>query len=252
MIDINKAKEAFEQFVSNYDISNNKIKLKYNHTLRVVAICREIAISEGFNDEEVALAELIGLLHDIGRFEQIKRYNSYCDKDTIDHGNLGVEILFNDNQIRNFIESNQYDDLIRKTIYCHNKAIVPKHYNNEEKLYTNLVRDADKLDILYIMASKKIEFDLSNEKISEEVIDDIINRTYVDRQNVKTDIDQIIVNLSFVYDLNFPYSYNILREKNYVNEILDLYNFKKEENIEIFKVFKELLNNEINKCEEVI
>ena len=64
------------------------------------------------------LAELIGLLHDIGRFEQIKRYNTFIDKNSINHGQLGVKILFDDNQIRRFIKDSKYDDIIDGLIVC--------------------------------------------------------------------------------------------------------------------------------------
>lgn len=77
------------------------------------------------------LAELIGLLHDIGRFEQIKRYNTFIDKNSINHGQLGVKILFDDNQIRRFIKDSKYDDIIKTAILNHNRS--PKIWNLKMK-----------------------------------------------------------------------------------------------------------------------
>ena len=101
--------------------------------------------------ENIELAKLIGLLHDIGRFEQIKQYNTFSDKDSIDHGKLGVEILFKQGKIRNFIKSAKYDEIIKKAILNHNRKEIEKGLNPKELLHSKIIRDADKIDILYIM-----------------------------------------------------------------------------------------------------
>jgi len=94
---ITKYIEAFSEYVSEYDFSNDKIKLKYDHTLRVMNLSKKYAILLGFNEEDVELATLIGLLHDIGRFEQVKVYDSFDDLHTVDHADYSVEQLFKKN-----------------------------------------------------------------------------------------------------------------------------------------------------------
>ena len=94
MIDIKKAKQEFKEYVKNYDIENPKIALKIAHIERVASIAKNIAESLKLPKEDVELAELIGLLHDIGRFEQVKRYNTFVDALSANHAKLGVEILF--------------------------------------------------------------------------------------------------------------------------------------------------------------
>ena len=76
MIDLEKAREAFKEYVEQFDSTNGKIMLKINHIYRVAKISREIAIQNNMSEEEQDLAELIGLLHDIGRFMQVKLYNT--------------------------------------------------------------------------------------------------------------------------------------------------------------------------------
>lgn len=71
-IDRKKVEDAFKEYTSHYDISDEKIKLKVDHTYRVAALSERIANSLGLSDEYVELAWLIGMLHDIGRFEQLK------------------------------------------------------------------------------------------------------------------------------------------------------------------------------------
>lgn len=108
MINLNKAKEEFEKYVKPYGIENVKICRKIEHSYRVIEVAEEIAKSLNLEKEDLELAKLIGLLHDIGRFEQIRIYDTFSDKDSIDHANLGVEILFKDGLIRKFIEDDKY------------------------------------------------------------------------------------------------------------------------------------------------
>ena len=75
MINIENAKKVFREYIKNYDLNYGKIALKVAHILRVSSISKRIAIALNLNEEDINLAELIGLLHDIGRFEQIKQYN---------------------------------------------------------------------------------------------------------------------------------------------------------------------------------
>lgn len=118
MINIDKAKKAFDKYVEKYDVSNDRIKLKIDHIKRTAECSKNIAKSLKLADDDVKLAELIGLLHDIGRFEQLRVYNTFLDKDSINHGEYGVKILFQDGKIRDFIDDNQYDEIIKKAIWC--------------------------------------------------------------------------------------------------------------------------------------
>ena len=93
MIDLQHAKEAFERYLDGYDRENDKVKLKIVHTYGVVECSRKIAEGLKLSEEDRRLAEIIGLLHDIGRFEQLKRYDSF-EPGTMDHASFGVEILF--------------------------------------------------------------------------------------------------------------------------------------------------------------
>ena len=94
--------EEFTKYVSNYDLNDSKIRLKYNHCIRVMNLSHKYATILGFSKTDIELATLIGLLHDIGRFEQIKQYDSYDDLKTIDHADYSVEQLFKHNLIEKF------------------------------------------------------------------------------------------------------------------------------------------------------
>ena len=100
MINLDSAKKAFDKYVSNYDMNDPLISLKYSHTYRVCKESLNIAKSINLDLENTYLAVLIAMLHDIGRFEQARIYQSFNDSKTVDHADLGVKILFEDGLIR--------------------------------------------------------------------------------------------------------------------------------------------------------
>ncbi len=102
MIDKQRAEAAFQAYTSKYDAGNTMIRHKVEHTLRVAENCEKIAVSLGMNGEEVAFAWFLGLLHDIGRFEQVRRYGTFIDSVSVDHAEFGADLLFHENLIDSF------------------------------------------------------------------------------------------------------------------------------------------------------
>ena len=117
-MELERAKRKFEEYLSGYDRENDKVRLKIIHTYGVTEYSRQIAERLRLSEEDRELAQLIGLLHDIGRFEQLKRYDSF-EPDTMDHAGFGVQILFTEGLIREFIEDGQWDPIIRTSIARH-------------------------------------------------------------------------------------------------------------------------------------
>lgn len=86
------AQQEFESYLNGYDRENDRIKLKIIHTYGVVKQAEELAGRMHLSAEDTDLARLIALLHDIGRFEQLKRYDSF-EPGTMDHAAYGVKVL---------------------------------------------------------------------------------------------------------------------------------------------------------------
>ena len=95
---------AFAEYVRNYDPSDEKIKLKIDHTYRVAGLCQSIAKSLNLSEADVDISWLLGMLHDIGRFEQIRRFGTFSDADSVDHAEFGADLLFKEGLIRKFAE----------------------------------------------------------------------------------------------------------------------------------------------------
>lgn len=224
-IDIKNAKVEFEKYTSNYNKINPKINLKIRHIQRVATNARKIAEKLNLSKEDVALAELIGLLHDIGRFEQIKLYNTFLDARSVNHAEYGVKILFEDGLIRKFIKENTYDDIIKKAISNHNRRYmdIDRNLKPKELLHTKIIRDADKLDIFHVLIEEDMNVlwgdNYKNEIITDKVYKEFFVEKIVNYKDVSTGLDLAVANFAYVYDLNFDISLKIINKANYLEKI---------------------------------
>ncbi len=155
-MDFELAKKVFQEYLKRYNVKDGSIALKIKHTYEVVKKSEYIANGLRLDKEKIELAKIIALLHDIGRFEQIKEFGEFNDK-KIEHAEFGVKVLFNNGLIRNFINEDKYDSIIYKAIYNHNKYKIEKNLNEKELLHCRIIRDADKLDNFRVKEKDKIE-----------------------------------------------------------------------------------------------
>lgn len=258
MIDIEKAKLEFMNYVKNYDQENKMIVLKISHAFRVMEQSKNIAESLKLEKEQVDLATLIGLLHDIARFEQMKRYGTYEDKKSIDHGDLGAEMLSNLSFIRRFVSDDKYDNIIIVAVKNHNKYEIQDGLTDLELLHSKIIRDADKLDNFRVKeendyksnfpGTENIE-NIRYEKISDKVYNDFLNHKCINIVDRKTLLDFWVCILAFIYDFNFRSSYKYIKDKNYIDILVDKIEYKNEETKqrmeEIRKCAKEYIDKKV-------
>lgn len=241
MIDIIKAKKELKNYVQNYNPEDKQIKLKIAHIERTSQIAKEIAESLKLSKEDIQLAELIGLLHDIGRFEQIKNYHTFSDKDSINHGEYGAKVLFEDKKIRDFIDTSKYDEIIKTAILNHNKDVKDlQFFNEKEELHSKIIRDADKIDILYILTfeDKQVAWEKENlfeEEITDEIYREFIEDKEINYKEIKTSADKLVSHFAFIFDLNYNYSLKIIRSNNYLDKIYKRFKFNNEETDKRYK-----------------
>ena len=227
MIDINRLKKELNNYIKEFDIDDPLIAMKVNHTYRVSQLSKQLASHLGLSDEDVILAEAIGLLHDIGRFEQIRTYHTFIDKDSIDHGKLGNYILFEKSLINKMIEDRSYDNIIKEAIGNHNKPFIKNNLSEKELLHSRIIRDSDKTDILYL-STLKDSFstifggkEFVNEKISDEVYNDFVNNCQIDYKHINSKADVVLCHLAYIFDYNFKEMVDFIDKMGYVD---DLYN----------------------------
>ena len=121
MNEMNENFDEFDKYVMGFDFNEDMIAYKYNHSYRVMHQCDEISYTLNLDEEDNYLTCLIGLLHDIGRFEQWTKYKSFDDLKTIDHGDLGEKLLFKNNLIKNYKLDEEKYNIVSKAIKYHNK-----------------------------------------------------------------------------------------------------------------------------------
>lgn len=239
MIDISNAKQMFDKYVNTFDMSNKMIKDKYYHTYRVCELSLEIARSLDLNEEDSSLVYLIALLHDIGRFSQVKIYNTFDDLKSVDHAYLGYKILFEDGLIREFVIDEKYDNFIKKAILNHNKYEIESGLTEKELLFSKVIRDADKLDIIYnIIHFNNIVFSSDNSVISSDMVDCFKNKKPIKVKLNTTKNESILIRLAFLFDYNFLYSYKYYKEHDLINKM-----YSKINNKDLFKEYIDILNN---------
>ena len=234
MIDFKHAMATFKKYIENFDSQYGKIDLKIRHTYGVVKASKYIANKLNLNNEDVELAKLIALLHDIGRFEQIRQSDSFIDNKDMDHAILGNDILFKDNLIRDFIEDTQYDNIISKAILNHNRLYIEDGLTERELLHTKIIRDADKTDNFRVKAEEDFEniIDnsskdiLENDIISENIFNDFMNSKIIVREDRKTHMDFWVSYIAFIFDYNYKFGLEYIKEMNYINVIVDRLDYK--------------------------
>lgn len=243
-MDILNARKQFKEYVKAYNPEDEKIKLKIAHIERVATNARKIAETLNLSKEDTELAELIGLLHDIGRFEQVRIYHTFVDKDSINHGECGVNILFEQGLIRKFIEEDKYDKIIKLAILNHNRAEIEEGLTERENLHAQIIRDADKMDIFYVLTigDKKAiweKADLSDDKISDEIYREFMEDKYINYKERNTSADILVSHFAYVYDLNFRETIQIVKENNYLEKLYKRFTFNDPETMEKYnKVYE--------------
>ncbi len=253
MIDIEKAKKEFDRYVNNYDMSQYRIESKYKHSYRVMEICGEIATRLGLSEEEIELAKLIGLLHDIGRFDQWAQYGSYNDFKSFSHGEKGAEILKDNDYIRWYIEDDSYDDIILYAVRKHGIFVIDDEVADEKSLlFLKIVRDADKIDIFYeaneIFWPNESDVEaINNSYVSKDYYLQIMKCKPVKSKENESALDPIVRFLGFIFDFNFKASKDIIIENDYLNKLYGRFKFKMDNTKMQMGNIKDLCDREIRK-----
>ncbi len=204
-------------------------QLKLEHSIRVSADARAIAEGMGWVPEEINLAEAVGLFHDVARFPQFQKYGSFSDADTVDHGDLGVETLRNEQLLEGVAEEPR--ELILHSVQYHNKKDLPCTLTVHEEKHLRLIRDADRLDIFFVCwhsihsghihdhpeIAMGIDF---NGPPTPEVLERFERGEAIDYRSMKSMADRFVLQLSWMYDLSYDASKRLVRERGILDKFL--------------------------------
>ena len=271
-------KKTFQEYTDRYDSTNPKIKLKIDHTYRVANLCEQIAQSLELSAAEVDLAWLSGMLHDVGRFEQLRRYNTFSDAQSIDHARFAVEMLYDEGLIADYVPEISTTELVadartwrsmggadesptaqsedmplsdilqtlRIAIGEHSAYRIQKGLDEQTRMFCQILRDADKVDIFRVICDTPMEEvygfqtkDILRSAITPEVMQAFYEHHAVLRKLKKCPADYIVAHGSLTFELVYPESLRIAKEQGYLKQMMSF----QSENPDTAEIFEDLLKD---------
>ncbi|CDC92324.1 hD domain [Roseburia sp. CAG:380] len=268
-------KKTFQEYTDRYDSTNPKIKLKIDHTYRVADLCEQIAQSLELSAAEVDLAWLSGMLHDVGRFEQLRRYNTFSDAQFVDHARFAVELLYDDGLIADYVPEISTTELVadartwrsmgganesptaqsediplsdilqtlRIAIGEHSAYRIQKGLDERTRMFCQILRDADKVDIFRVICDTPMEEvygfqtkDILRSAITPEVMQAFYEHHAVLRKLKKCPADYIVAHGSLTFELVYPESLRIAKEQGYLKQMMSF----QSENPDTAEIFEDL------------
>lgn len=246
----------FKNYVSSFYNNDAKIKmnieLKEKHTYRVCENIFLIGKSLNLCEEHLFLAETVGLFHDIGRFEQFKKYQTFQDSKSENHAALGIKVLEKTKALDSltFKESSIVIDSIKYHNYCN----LPGDINIEHVLFCKLIRDADKLDIYKILINYynerksnpniALEIHKDSNAFTQSVLERVLEHRNISYEDINTQNDFRLVQLGWVFDISFPFTLKVIKENGYIEGLIR-YLPDTNEIQEVFKHISDFIDKQI-------
>lgn len=239
--------KIFEQYVKKYDMNNNNIKTKYFHSLKVMELSSDIATTIGlFTEEEIAVVELIALFHEIASFDEAPNYKLEQDE-LEDYALKSAELLFSKGILRKISENNKYDNVIKLAIYACNKNGLPANIDPKSAAFCKILRDSHKIDSFRMILNYPVIDTRITLFPSNMVYERFKQFRSIDKKISENNADEVLVVLSEIFNLNFRYSYAVLKRSSYVDKIVDALSFN-DKNLEaFFKQIGKVLNTYIDR-----
>lgn len=224
----------FHSYVDTFQTTDQScqinIDLKRDHTIRVCTATRIISESLDLEKNDIHLASICALLHDIGRFDQYTRYRTFLDAKSENHALLGVQIIQQKKILKGL--SKEQQKIIEFSVSLHNCASLPHKGDERNLFFTKIIRDADKLDIFFLMKSyfkdkkqapnRGIELDLPDiDFISEDIWQDLMDNKIVKIKHLKSLNDFKLMMISWIYDITFQKTFQIVREEKFIEALFD-------------------------------
>ena len=237
----------YDAYVDTYREADGKLpvmmQLKRAHTGFVVRNAELIAAGEGFTDEEREVSLAAALLHDTGRYEQLKRYNTFRDSDSIDHAVFSHDIVEEKGWLDEVLgkakgegQGEQWKDSILKAVLYHNRRDLPEEIEDPQfasnlrltSIASHTVRDADKLDIFRVLEDQiehtdwkgdsRAFWNLSVSALPNPVVVECIEKGLaVDYQNIKSLSDFVLIQVGWMISgLHFTTSRRLCRERKHL------------------------------------
>ena len=232
---LDNLKKWFDSYVAGFygddKFVNDNIELKDVHSK---AVCEEMAwLTDKLNltENQKRIAETIGLLHDVGRFKQFKKYRTYRDASSCNHSALGAQVICEEKLLEGIDEKER--SYIETAVRLHGEKELPDDLDDETLLYCRLIRDADKIDIFRVVIkyyqqylddpqSFMLELEVPDVPgYSQEFVEHLLNQERIDYEKMKTFNDVKLLMLSWIYDVNFTQTLERIKQRGFLEKVID-------------------------------
>ena len=216
--EINK---AFWNFVHKYDTNDIGIQKKFIHTFVVANNCYDIACNLGLDEDETEFCYIMGICHDLGRFEQWTLYHTYNDKISENHGEIGKRILLEQFTPEDFYLSEEKFNLLAETILYHIKV-----YQGSDKTllkYLPMIHSADAYANVLTVAQGNHIIGEYGDGYSQEMLDKVYRFEKVFNMPIKSKLDRLLLSIGNVFCLSYDYMRKDVIAKGYLDAIYTTY-----------------------------
>lgn len=215
------------KFYTDDSSVHRNIILKEKHSLHVRDNIIEISKGLKLTSEDIDLATIIALFHDIGRFKQFSKYKTFDDSKSVNHAKYGVQVLEEEGFLENLEETDK--SIIYTAILNHNAIVLPKIEDKRKLLFCKLIRDADKLDVWNVILTeneKDENSDISlgfsdNTDLNPEIVEAMKKKQTIDYKLITSALDFKIILLSWIYNINFDYTFILIKKREAVKKIIE-------------------------------
>ena len=229
MNDFERIKAEYVRYVDTFREADGALpammELKRFHTERVTENAALIADGENFSERERRGALLAALLHDTGRYEQLRRFNTFKDSESVDHAVLSHDL------VREFgwLDGAADADAVLKAVLYHNRRELPDDIDEFTATIAHTVRDADKLDIFRVLEEQVRTTDWRRDSRafwnlqvgaapSPLVVAAIRERRPVDYQNIRSLADFVLIQIGWmISELHFATTRRLTRERGHLD-----------------------------------
>ena len=215
-----------EPFLDTDREGARNIQLKIVHTRKVCEVMELLCDGEGLSPEETRIASAIALLHDVGRFYQYLRWRTFRDSDSDNHARLAIDVIRAERLLVGLVQHERL--LIEEAVRFHNLLELPRQIQSPSRLFINLIRDADKLDIWRVFvelqtlppgeraSAATLGFADLPDEVSGDCLKTLAGGSIVHLDDVRSLNDFRLLQISWVYDLNCATARRILLERGHI------------------------------------
>ena len=204
------------------------IDLKVEHTARVCEVMDVLTAEEGLSPNECRIAAAAALLHDVGRFPQYRRWRTFRDSISDNHARLSVEVIRSEKLLDEVPDSERL--LVEEAVRLHNQRQLPVKVSSPTRLFMQLLRDADKLDIWRVFLDQAILPKAEqasaatlglpdNPGLTPVCMDAFRNGQLVRLEQCRVVNDFKLMQLSWVHELGFRASRRLVLKREYLPRI---------------------------------